>query len=346
MRDDGRVIQIDGTMGEGGGQVLRTALALSMVSGRAFRILDIRGKRKVPGLLRQHLVAVQAAARVSSARVLGDSLGSTQLTFEPGPVVGTVLSLPIGSAGSATLVMQAVVPALLGATGPSRITIEGGTHNPLAPPFEFLSECWASTLSKLGANVSLRLERHGFYPRGGGRVVAEVQPSKLQPIELTSRGALLSLEITSALAESLPTHIIDRELTQAGTKLARYSPKLVRAHVPADGMGNAMTLVARYEHVTHVSSALGEKGVPAEEVADDLVHDFERFHAVDVPVGEHLADMLPIALSLAGGGRFTTSPLSVHATTQIDLLPMFLPVSLTHTRDSDGRTTVAVARKR
>lgn len=336
------MIELDGTMHEGGGQIVRSALTLSMISGKPFRISKIRGRRKVPGLLRQHLVAVQAATRVSQARVTGDALGSTELTFEPGPVTAAALSLAIGSAGSTTLVLQTIVPALLRASGPSTITVEGGTHNPLAPTFEFLEHAWAPVLRRLGASIELRLERHGFYPKGGGRIVVGVTPADLRPLDLDRRGALTGLEVRTILSDSLPSHILEREISQAVLRLPRRSPALVRQHVPSDGMGNAMALIATYEGVTHVSTSLGEKGVPAEEVADELIDDFEQFHERDVPVGEHLADMLPVVFALAGGGSFVTGDLSLHATTQLDLVPRFLDVELRTSSVGEGRLRVDV----
>ncbi len=332
-------------MGEGGGQVLRSALALSLATGRPFRILDIRGKRKVPGLLRQHLVALQAAARVSSARVAGAELGSSHVTFEPGRVDARSLSLSVGSAGSVTLVAQTLALALLGGSTASTVSIEGGTHNPNTPTFDFVAGCWAPVLASMGASLSLSLERYGFYPKGGGKIVLQAAPSRLRPLELRTRGALVSVEVHSALSQSLPTHILDRELGQAGARLSRLRPTLARAHVASDGLGNAMTLVARYEHVTHVSTSLGEHGVPAEEVADDLVTDFERFDAADVPVGPHLADMLPLALAHGEGGAFVTGATTPHLATQALLLPLFAPVSIERAELSGGRTLVEVRRR-
>lgn len=325
--------------------MLRSALSLSLATGHPFRILDIRGKRKVPGLLRQHLVALQAAQRVSSARVTGAEVGSTHVSFEPGKLDRPSLSLSVGSAGSATLVAQTIALALLGAPFSTTISIEGGTHNPNAPTFEFLDRCWAPVLRAMGASLTLSLERHGFYPRGGGKLVLTTAPSRLAPLDLRERGPLASLEVESALSESLPSHILDRELGQASARLSRLRPTLARAHVPADGLGNAMTLVARYAHVAHVSTSLGEHGVPAEEVADDLATDFERFDASGVPVGPHLADMLPLALALGAGGTFVTGAPTPHLTTQALIVPQFTSMVVERTAREDGQTLVEVRRR-
>ncbi|MCC6645151.1 MAG: RNA 3'-phosphate cyclase [Polyangiaceae bacterium] len=339
------MIQLDGTMGEGGGQVLRTALALSLATGRGFRVLGVRGRRKVPGLLRQHLVVVQAAARVSGARVTGAEVGSTHVTFEPRAIDGDAWSISVGSAGSATLVAQTLAPALLLRSRPSTVTIEGGTHNPGTPTLEFLAECWAPALASTGATLTLSLERHGFYPKGGGKIVLTTAASRLGPLDLSTRGALTSIEVRSALSESLPTHILDRELGQAGRRLTRLGPRLTRAHVPSDGHGNAMTLIATYERVRHVSTSLGELGVPAEEVADDLVNDFERFDAGGAAVGPHLADMLPVALALGDGGRFVTGAPTSHLSTQAALVPLFAPVTVDLSPHPDGTTLVEVRQR-
>ena len=181
-------IDIDGSQGEGGGQILRTSLALSLATGRPFRIDGIRAGREKPGLLRQHLTAVHAAASVSGATVAGAELGSTTLSFEPGPVAGGEYHLAVGTAGSATLVLQTVLPALLRAVEPSELVLEGGTHNPFAPPFDFVAKTFVPVLRRMGADVTMSLERYGFYPAGGGRFSARVAPSALRPLSLTRRG--------------------------------------------------------------------------------------------------------------------------------------------------------------
>ena len=205
-------ITIDGSEGEGGGQILRTALALSLVTGRPFRIDGIRAGRRKPGLMRQHLTAVQGAAQVSGARVSGGDLGSRTLSFEPSQVRGGEYRLAVGTAGSATLVLQTVLPALLLAREPSRLTLEGGTHNPYAPPFDFLARTFLPILRRMGASIDVRLEMHGFYPAGGGRFAVAIEPcAALGRLSLLERGAT---RVTArAIVASLPETIAKRELS-------------------------------------------------------------------------------------------------------------------------------------
>src|SRR5258706_8068507 len=184
------MIRIAGSFGEGGGQILRTSLSLSLATGKAFRIEKIRAGRERPGLLRQHLTAVLAAAEVGGAEVEGAALGSTSLSFSPGKVRGGEYRFSVGTAGSGTLVFQTVLPALMLAGEPSRIVIEGGTHNSAAPPFDFLARTFVPLLERMGPKVHLQFERYGFYPAGGGRFCAEVHPVKvLNGIEIGERGA-------------------------------------------------------------------------------------------------------------------------------------------------------------
>src|SRR5262245_60469773 len=203
---------IDGSRGEGGGQILRTSLALSMITGTPVRIVNIRARRAKPGLMRQHLTAVQAAAGVSKARVEGAAVGSREIVFTPSTVTPGNHHFSIGTAGSTTLILQTVLPALILASGPSHLVLEGGTHNPMAPPFEFLDRAFLPLLRRMGPAVDVTLERAGFYPAGGGRLSVTVQPvGHLQGFDLLERGDLRNQRGIVLLA-NLPAHIADREL--------------------------------------------------------------------------------------------------------------------------------------
>lgn len=321
------MLEIDGSQGEGGGQVLRTSLALSLLTGQPFTLTKIRAGRKKPGLRRQHLVAVEAAARVGAARVEGASEGSRALSFEPAGVQPGVYELDIGTAGSTTLVLQTIVPALLTASGPSRVSVRGGTHNPLAPPWEFLERVWLPLVERLGPRARGRLLRHGFYPAGGGQVEVELEPAaRLSPFELLERGPVEERE-ARAIVSSLPVDVAKRELAVVRERLG-WPPDALQPVKVEDprGPGNALVLRVRCARATEVVSVCGERGLPAEEVAERAVRELLRWHAADVPVGEHLCDQLLLLLALAGGGRFRTlDPLSGHATTQAALIPRFLP---------------------
>jgi RNA 3'-terminal phosphate cyclase (ATP) len=328
-----KLIELDGSLGEGGGQILRSALALSMCTGQPMAISQIRAKRPKPGLMRQHLTCVRAAVAVCGAKVQGAELGSQDLVFEPGPVRAGDYAFNVGTAGSCTLVLQTVLPALMLAAGTSRVELKGGTHNPMAPPFHFLERSFAPLLRRLGVGLDLTLRRLGFYPAGGGEIVAEIQPSALglQPFDVTERGPLLEA-FAECLAPALPNSVAVRELAALAKKLG-WAPEQLRT--PAvrqnEGPGNALLATLTYEHVSEVITAFGEKGVGAEHVAGALVKEVRAYQAGAGALGPHLADqwMLPLALAVvAHGGEaaFTCTELTEHATTNMGVIARFLPV--------------------
>ena len=321
-------ITIDGSEGEGGGQILRTALALALVTGRPFRIERIRAARRKPGLLRQHLTAVHAAAEIGSARVSGAELGSGALSFEPSQIRGGDYHLAVGTAGSATLVFQAVLPALLRAPEPSRLILEGGTHNPYAPPFDFVAKTFLPVLRRMGASIDVRLERYGFYPAGGGRIVVGIDPCPaLGRLTLLDRGS--SRVQARALIASLPETIAKRELSVVRERLGldRSLCRIETVDSPV-GPGNALMIVIEGEPVTEVVTGFGIKGVSAEKVASDACDEAERYVAANVPVGIHLADQLLIPMALAGGGSFRTLPPTAHTLTNVRVIQQFLDVPI------------------
>lgn len=331
------MLHIDGSEGEGGGQILRTSLALSMITGTPIRIRNIRAKRSRPGLMRQHLTSVQAAAQVSGAQVEGAAVGSMEITFTPSAVQPGEYSFAIGTAGSTTLIVQTVLPALLCAAGPSRISLEGGTHNPAAPPFEFLDRAFLPLVRRMGPRVEATLERAGFYPAGGGCLRVSVEPvGTLTGFNLLERGEIRERRATVVLA-NLPPHIGEREAREVA-KLTNWEPSRIEIRrVDSAGPGNAIVLELESEALTEVFTAFGEVGVPAETVADKVVREMRRYLAAGVPVGEHLADQLLLPLALAGGGSYRTLLLSLHAKTQVDLIPRFLDVRI-EVEDGEDRT--------
>jgi RNA 3'-terminal phosphate cyclase (ATP) len=341
-------ILIDGAAGEGGGQVLRTSLALALVTGRPFRIERIRAGRPKPGLLRQHLTAVQAATAVSAARVTGAELGSRELRFEPAPVRGGDYRFAVGTAGSATLVFQTVFPALLAAKTPSQLVLEGGTHNPFAPTFEFLARTFLPLLRRMGATVNTRLEAYGFYPAGGGRFVVDIEPSGwLQPLTLNERGA--ARVSARALVASLPETIAKRELSIIRERLAL--DRLVCHPLSVEGSrgpGNVVTITIESEHVTEVVTGFGVKGITAEKVASDACDEAVRYLDLDVPVGVHLADQLLLPMALGSGGTFRTLKPTPHTETNADVVRRFVPASIDIEHEAAGayRITVGTAATR
>jgi RNA 3'-terminal phosphate cyclase (ATP) len=323
------MILVDGSYGEGGGQILRTSLALSLVTGKPFRIDGIRVGRKTPGLLRQHLTAVNAATMIGQAEVTGAKIGSSELAFAPREVVPGEYRFAIGTAGSTSLVLQTVLPALMLAAGPSVLLLEGGTHNPFAPPFDFLEKAFLPLLGRMGPQIKAELECPGFYPAGGGRVGFTILPTKeLTPFDLPARGEIRTRRAKASVA-SLPVSIAERELAVIGQMLS-WSAEWLQPEVIRNscGPGNVVSIEIESEHVTEVFTGFGERGVPAEAVAEKAVKETRRYLASEVAVGEYLADQLLIPMALAGGGSFTTCPLSRHSLTNIEIIQKFLDVKI------------------
>ena len=330
------MITIDGSRGEGGGQILRSSLALSLVTGRPFRIENIRAKRKKPGLMRQHLTAARAAAEVGGAQVRGADIGSTELEFTPGAVRPGNYTFAVGTAGSATLVLQTILPALITAGAPSHLVLEGGTHNPYAPPYDFLEKAFLPCLCKMGPRVTCRLERPGFYPAGGGRFTVDIEPAPaLSPVNFTERGRLVEQRARAVVA-NLPSSIGRRELKVVQEKLGMAPDCLeLVASVVTPGPGNVLIIEATYESVTEVFTGFGELGVSAERVAGRAVDQFRKHFSAEVPIGRYLADQLLIPMAMAGGGRFRTIKPTKHTTTNIGIIRRFLDVEIIGEKTGD-----------
>ena len=330
------MIEIDGSQGEGGGQILRSALALSMCTGQAFALTRIRAGRSKPGLMRQHLTCVHAATEISSARVEGAALHSQTLHFTPGTVRCGSYTFNVGSAGSCTLVLQTVWPALMLTAGDSRVQLRGGTHNPMAPPFHFLERSYAPLLRRLGAPVQLSLQRHGFYPAGGGEFEAVIGGARevLTPFDLNERGSALEA-YADCLAPALPSSIARRELNKLATLMAWQPGQLRQAGVRQnEGPGNALLGTLVHEQVTEVFTEFGEKGVTAEAVATQLAQQMRRYQSSDGALGPHLADqwVLPLALAVHLRGQpasYSCTQLTPHALSNFAVIQRFLPVRIT-----------------
>ncbi len=322
------MITIDGSRGEGGGQVLRTALSLSLVTGKPFRIERIRARRPKPGLRRQHLTAVLAAAEVGQAEVKGAELESRALEFVPREAQPGEYRFDVGSAGSTTLVFETVLPALMIASGPSQLTLEGGTHNIYAPPVDFLEKAFLPILARIGPRVDVTLERAGFYPAGGGRVRVSIRPAeRLRPVELVERGRIVRREARAVVAR-LPVHIAEREVDVIRRRLTWPPESVSTREVESAGPGNVVTVEIASEHVTEVITGFGQRGVPAEKVAAGAVREAKRYLKAGVPVGEHLADQILVPMAIAQGGTFRTVEPSRHTTTNIETLGHFLELAV------------------
>ncbi|MDX2089170.1 MAG: RNA 3'-terminal phosphate cyclase [Kofleriaceae bacterium] len=333
------MIDIDGSRGEGGGQILRTSLALSMLTGKAFAMRNIRAGRAKPGLRRQHVACVEAAAQLCGATVHGASVSSKYLEFTPGPISARELAIDIGSAGAASLVVQTILVPALVAGHPLRATIKGGTHNPMAPPFEFLDRVFLPHLRAMGAAVTLTLDRYGFAPGDAratehGQLTLTVDTSVLRPIELVEVGEVRARRVT-VLSSRLPTHVAERELKVVRERLPGQLEVDVR-DVRAPAIGNVLMIELERAGGVELITSFGAKGKRAELVAEEACTNACAFLDANVPVGEHLADQLLLPMAIAGGGRYRCAPLSLHATTNIVTIQQFLdlPIEVATHRDA------------
>lgn len=333
-------IEIDGSRGEGGGQILRSSLTLAALCGRPLRITRIRAGRRKDGLLRQHLTAVRAVATLCHARVDGAEARSTALSFTPGAIRGGAYHFAVGTAGSAVLVCQTVLPVLLAADAPSEVVFEGGTHNPNAPPFEFLDRVYLPALAEMGVDARAALETAGFFPRGGGRFTLRVTPGlPARPFTRLDRRGPPTIE-TWAHSAHLPAHIGEREMAvvQRAFDLPRHACR--NTALPSPGPGNAVAIELRAGPAVERVTAFGRRGLPAERVAEDAVEQARAWLAGDAPVGEHLADQLVLPVALAGGA-YRAAVWSSHAATHVDIVRAFLgPDAITVEHHAGGAATV------
>lgn len=336
------MLRIDGALGEGGGQMLRSSLSLSAVTGTPFEMVNIRAKRNKSGLLRQHLTCLQAAASVCNAELTGDSLGSGRILFRPRGIFPGDYFFSIGSAGSAVLVLQTVLPILLAADQPSTLVVEGGTHNEKAPPFDYFAKVFLPLLSRLDINCHAELLSYGFFPIGGGKIRLQIEPSRSKAgLALEQRGRVQALRAT-ALVSRIPGHIADRELAICAERLRLRPDALVHQRVKhAPAAGNVLMIDVDSEHVTESFVGFGRRGRPAEEVAHRAIDQVEAHLDRDVPVGEYLADQLMLPMLLHGGGVYRTGPLSLHASTNAAIIGQFTGKP-PHVATKRGITTVTV----
>jgi RNA 3'-terminal phosphate cyclase (ATP) len=321
------MIEIDGSEGEGGGQILRSALSLSICTEQPFRIENIRANRDKPGLMRQHLTAVNAAAAISDAEVIGAEIGSRLLEFRPRKVVAGDYTFAIGTAGSCTLVLQTVLPPLLQANGSSSVRISGGTHNRACPPVDFLARSFLPLLRRMGAEIDFELVKHGFYPRGGGEIMAKIHPCKsLTPISLVERGARTD-HYAEAYITGIPIHVAQRELAIIGDLLNWDTSRLhLRGLASESGPGNAVTITIAHENVTEVFTGVGEKGVSAEAVAKGAVDEAKVYLSSEAALGSYLADQLLIPMAFGGVESFSTLAPTQHFDSNAKVIELFTKV--------------------
>ncbi len=317
------MIEIDGSQGEGGGQILRTALSLSMITGKAFTLGNIRAGRKKPGLMRQHLVCVQAAERISHATAQGASLNSQHLVFQPQQVQAGHYNFQIGSAGSTTLVFQTLLPALLMQKEASHISIQGGTHNPLAPTADFISQCFLPTLAKIGISVDFKLQQAGFFPIGAGLITADIHPWQYrQTLDLCDCGEVERIESFAGCLNLDKTDINQRELDTLARKL-----NIDQAHhmtLKGISQGNTLAVLIKFNQHQQLFTSLGSINRSAERVANELAQQVKQYLACDAAVDEYLADQLLLPLALGSGGSFSSQTISEHTRTQATMIQHFI----------------------
>jgi RNA 3'-terminal phosphate cyclase (ATP) len=334
-----KIITIDG--GAGGGQMLRTALSLSMATGRPFRMTRIRAGRPRPGLMRQHLTCVRAAVEISDGCADGDIPKSTELVFRPGEVLGGEWKFAIGTAGSVHLLMQTLLPAFLAAGVEAKLRLEGGTHNPMAPSAEFIQLVWLPMLARMGAEVAYTLVETGFAPAGGGVIEVGVPAVKTwQRLDLLERGEPGECKLMTrrrALAES----ISQRMLHEAGARLG-WSDREDICLPDGPGQGIVCQAYARFGNSSELITTFGEQGVSAEKLADRAAKTMQDYLACGVPVGRSLADQLLLPMALAGGGSFLTMAPGNHFRTNIEVIRQFLDIPIEATEVARGRWLVNV----
>jgi RNA 3'-terminal phosphate cyclase (ATP) len=304
----------------------------------------VRGRREKKGLMRQHITAIEAACRIGGATCEGVSVGSSEIVFTPGRVVPGDYHFAVGTAGSTGLVFQTVLMPLLLADGPSRLVLEGGTHNMLAPPFDFMAKAFAPVVRRMGAGIEMRLVRHGFYPRGGGRIEVDIVPGGLAPIDCRDRGALRSVSAT-ALVAGLPFDIAEREIDTARQVLPEWPPEAftMRQLPEEQGPGNALLLEAAFDQVTEIVTGFGKLGVSAESLAKTAAQRMAGYLASPAFAGPYLADQLLLPFALAGGGAFTTVKPSRHARTAADVIALFTGQRFTFEQQENGAHLVRAA---
>jgi len=332
-------IQLNGS--NGGGQMLRTALSLSMITGQAFRMVNIRGQRQKPGLMRQHLTCVKAACEISNGTVDGAEMGSTEIVFQAGEIQGGSYEFAIGTAGSTSLLYQTLFPALLHANEDSELTLKGGTHNPLAPPFEYLDHVFLPALQRMGISTSLNLLETGFTPIGGGVIQANIAPSHgFDSMEWHERGEPSEHKIL------IPYRDLRQDIPERVAKAAQTAMPDADCHLnelqSGKGPGIACMIESSFTNAASLSTIYGAKNMSSERVGKNAVKNMQTFIGCDVPVDRHLADQLLLPMALAGEGSFTTMHLDNHVPSNISVIEQFLPVKF-HILDKGKKQVISVS---
>ena len=337
------MIEIDGSSGEGGGQILRSSLSLAALSGKEVHFRNIRARRRKPGLMRQHLTCARAMAEISGGTLAGAELNSQELIFSPGPLRAGEYRFVVGSAGSTLLIAQTVLPCLLCADGHSTVVIEGGTHAANAPIFEFFDRVYLPCLRRMGAEVSATLEAIGFYPAGGGRIRLEIEPvRRWNRLELLESGPLRSAQLT-VFSHGIDPAIRDDEVRFCLEHLdVPDGFEVETREVPSPGPGNVMFAELQMEAITELFSVCGDVGVSRRAVGERVAGMVNHYRHLQVPVWRFLADQLLLPMAIGAGGAFLTVSPSRHTETNIEVIGKFLEVEIPVEKKSNGHYLIEV----
>ena len=350
-------IKIDGSQGEGGGQMLRTSLAMSAITGTPFEMVNVRARREMPGLKRQHLTCLRAAAEICGAQIEGGVVGSMRVAFRPGRIAAGTYRFDVGTAGSVTLVAQTVLPILLGADGVSEVTITGGTHVPMSPCWEFFAETYLPQLRAMGAEVEGRLVKHGFYPAGGGEIVLTIHPWRTaKPCRLLERGGANGARVVAKVA-NLPADIAAAEAKIVASHLESMDIRQESGTVESIGPGNYCALKMEFGNLSVVCSDIGTYERSRKAVANTVVNEAKKYLKSGSAADEHLSDQLLLPIVMLGDrlpsegvwGRFSMPRhRSLHFDTNWSVLRQFrddIEMSIVQDTDSDRRSIVGIGRK-
>lgn len=339
------MIELNGAHGEGGGQILRSALALSILTQQPFRLYNLRANRSKPGLRPQHLAAVQAATQISRAQTSGAALNSREITFTPQTVRGGTYTFSIPTAGAAILLLHTLyLPLLLNGTS-THLTLGGGTHIPHSPTFDYLQHIWQPAMQQIGFDIRLQFKKAGFYPEGGGEFEAILRPARPpSPLNTPTRGDLMWIRGFSQAA-NLPEDISRRQKLHALSRLQSMcrDSKISLQTLTAPGKGTALFLFTQSQHVRAGFSALGKKGKPAEQVAAEAVNDLLEYINSPAALDPHLADQILLPLVFATGeSHFSVCRITQHLLTNADTIRAFLPIQIEIQGDIDSPGSVRV----
>lgn len=321
------MIEIDGSHGEGGGQILRTAIALSAVTGQAFRIYNIRKGRPTAGLKHQHQRSIETVASICNAKVLGNKVGSTEVSFSPGKIEGGFFDVNIGTAGSITLLLHALIPPLLHAEKKSEIELTGGTNVLWSPTTDFFSHVFCSFLDKMGVTIKVDIRNHGFYPRGGGRVRVMVEPQpRLKKLEMVERGEMDRIDVVSVSSKELKEKkVAERQLKSFRDTMCMKGHEHI-FYADTLSPGTSIHAHVHYSNTKLGADVLGERGKPAEKIGSQCALLLKRQIDTGACLDSWMADQILPYLALARGGRVSVAEVTDHCKSNIWVIEKFLPV--------------------